>query len=391
MNVLIIPSWYPVDDNKHGQFFRNEAFLISKKFHVTLIFISLSYVRRRSLKSVIKFLFSFERTKYQKFSDGNFVEIISKVELWPNRKGKFPIAEVTNIFQTIMQREKRSFDLIHAHSTLFGGVIAMNLSRFLKIPYIITEHQHMPFLLGERDNSFELFNALNGASIVLAVSKYQRQQLLSFRVDNDIDVIGNYINESVFKFKDGSSQNQIFTILYVAYDGYIKDFQTFITAICLLQYQIPQFQINIITSFNNNQINDLLSRIDNSKIKVNVFFGIDNKKMPLYYLNSSVFVSTSIAETFGVSHVESLFCGIPVVSTDSGGVMDFLNTQNSLILEIKDSEAIAQAIMKIYCEEVIFNPEHLRQSVFQKYSSEFFLESISTIYQKVLNQTNYEN
>jgi glycosyltransferase involved in cell wall biosynthesis len=384
MNILIIPSWYPVDDNKNGQFFRNEAHLVSRWSNVTLIFVSVNYVKRRSIKSLFKFIRFRKKPRLQRFSNENFLEVIITLELWPSKKRSYPINYVTSYIKNFIEYEKLQFDIIHAHSTLFGGIIAKNLSCIWGIPFIITEHQHIPFLLNQINNSDKLVSILNSASKVLAVSKYQKQQLLSFGVNNQIDVVGNFINELVFKLDNEFSSVSIFTILYIAYDGYIKDFSTFSDTIYCLQNLIPQFEVIIITSKNNTNIEKFLRTVDVSKVKVEVFYGINNVDMPPFYHRSTVFVSTSIAETFGVAHVESLFCGIPVISTNSGGIMDFLNINNSIILEIQDSQAIAQAIFQVYIKKKIFDPVQLRESV-NRYSSSFFLEYIYSIYKNLLN------
>ena len=64
------------------------------------------------------------------------------------------------------------------------------------------------------------------------------------------------------------------------------------------------------------------------------------------YLSADVFVLPTIADGFGLVHLEAMACGVPAVTTENcGSVVD--HNIDGLIIPIRDPIAIADAILKI--------------------------------------------
>lgn len=61
-----------------------------------------------------------------------------------------------------------------------------------------------------------------------------------------------------------------------------------------------------------------------------------------------VFVSSSIAETFGIVLLEAMKNGLPIVATRVGGVPDIITSlKNGLLVAKEDPESLAEAILKL--------------------------------------------
>jgi sucrose-phosphate synthase len=63
---------------------------------------------------------------------------------------------------------------------------------------------------------------------------------------------------------------------------------------------------------------------------------------------SGVFVNSALVEPFGLTLLEALACGLPVVATNDGGPKDIIdNCQGGILVDPKDTKSIAKAIKDI--------------------------------------------
>jgi glycosyltransferase involved in cell wall biosynthesis len=73
-----------------------------------------------------------------------------------------------------------------------------------------------------------------------------------------------------------------------------------------------------------------------------------DQEMAEFYRSSDLYVSTSHSEGFSLPPLEAMGCGIPVLTTDSGGIREFCkDRQNALIVPAKDIPALAEGIAQL--------------------------------------------
>jgi glycosyltransferase involved in cell wall biosynthesis len=74
--------------------------------------------------------------------------------------------------------------------------------------------------------------------------------------------------------------------------------------------------------------------------------------IPRVYSSASVFVSSSWYEGFGLPGLEAMACGVPVVTTDSGGVREYaINEETALVVPPRDPRALADAVIRVLGDE----------------------------------------
>ena len=74
---------------------------------------------------------------------------------------------------------------------------------------------------------------------------------------------------------------------------------------------------------------------------------IAHDEVPGFYSRTDVAVFLSRAESFGVSAVEAMSCGVPVVASAADGFSEVLEDGGGIIVPIEDVEAAADAMMKL--------------------------------------------
>lgn len=402
--IVIIPSWYPLKEDKlPGLFFREQALLMQEQFDFRVLY---------GVPKIVNILFlPFFITKK--------TSVYLNLNTPPAGTGfyfyQIPISKLSRVFTfLIRQIEKINYffmikqfkkeyenlikdnwipDLIHAQSTVNGGIIAHALSEYLSIPFLITEHQ--VFLPGNFSNHKRklISKALESANKVLVVSEHQKRQILMNNIDCYPIVVGNFVDDGVFYPKNSNVAKNKFKILFITYDSFIKDNDTFFKALAyLIQHDIIDFRAIIIGgSFSNPE----LTNEENPLYKLAVKYGlikfveilnfVAREDIPEQYNQSDVLVSTSIAETFGVAQCEAMMCGIPVIATANGGIDDFISNKNGIKIPIQDYKALADSIVKIKNREILFDTNEVRNSVLNKYGNKAFSGRLKNIYRKCIN------
>jgi len=140
---------------------------------------------------------------------------------------------------------------------------------------------------------------------------------------------------------------------------------------------------------------DLKLKIKNLKLENRVFFlgYIDHKEIPKYLHSSDIFIRPSLSEGMGISFIEAMAAGIPVITTPVGGIPDFLcDPSNSsgqaptgLFCEVNNPRSIAEKV-KMYLEnnelreKIIANAQKM---VLEKYDWNLIVSKMRNIFHKL--------
>ena len=96
--------------------------------------------------------------------------------------------------------------------------------------------------------------------------------------------------------------------------------------------------------------------------------------------DSRVFLCTSRIEGYGLTGLESLFCGCSLVSTNCRGVLDYASEKSALICDVDDVENLTKCVSKVF-EEDIGEKMHCE---FEKYKNVYDIESSKEKFYEVL-------
>ncbi|PTM58849.1 glycosyltransferase family 4 protein [Desmospora activa] len=161
-------------------------------------------------------------------------------------------------------------------------------------------------------------------------------------------------------FNPGAGQEDIKShhpkvILYIARDpkvGYaLKGYDDFVKSMHLFKQSYEgDFIVHMICTERELPLPGIPHR---------TFQPTDDIEMVELYRAADVFVSTSWIEGFGLPPLEAMACGTPVVTTNSGGVMDFCrHLESAYVVPPKHPEAVATGIRSI-----LSNPNLARRLV----------------------------
>ncbi len=85
---------------------------------------------------------------------------------------------------------------------------------------------------------------------------------------------------------------------------------------------------------------------------------VPHRELPLYLHASYIFIRPSLSEGFGISFIEAMAAGLPVIATNVGGIPDFLTDRvTGLFCEVGSGKSIAEKV------ELLMKDKELKDSI----------------------------
>jgi len=186
---------------------------------------------------------------------------------------------------------------------------------------------------------------LNPSTCISKIVREDLQAKLGSQADPKVIHQGVPIDELVPKANPGAAHNP-FRVLYAGQIHPYKGVKYAVEAVNSLSKRHP-VQLRVAGGGDEAYTKEL-KEIAGPNI---VFLGrIEREDLIKEYQEADAFVFPSVwREPFGLTHLEAMACGTPVVSTDNGGQREFLvHEGNSLLVDPENSHSIADALERLY-------------------------------------------
>ena len=86
-----------------------------------------------------------------------------------------------------------------------------------------------------------------------------------------------------------------------------------------------------------------------------------------------------------VSVLEALACGLPVYTSNCGGVDEIIDEKNGIIYQIKDDQKLALLLLEFIRGDSIYDAEFISKDILEKYGEHAFREKLLMYYRDVEN------
>ncbi len=274
-----------------------------------------------------------------------------------------------------MVKEQGEPDVVHSHFYFMGAILA-SMPKRPACPVVITEHSSKlnkdAALISKLDKKLA-HKAYAYADRVVAVSNALAKKLkTNFSVD--ADVIPDMFN--LPKVEPVAKDDNIFRVVSVGRIVRGKGFFQLVNA--FYQAQIPENSELIIIG--DGPLKDFIQDgLVNGRTRL---VGMKSREEIVQYLQSAdMFALLSQSETFGVSCLEALSVGLPVLVTRCGGPEDFINESNGKLVPVGDMHEAAMAISEMYLRK--YDAEAIKKDCHEKYSSEAVARKLVEYYSSI--------
>ncbi|MEM1041579.1 MAG: N-acetyl-alpha-D-glucosaminyl L-malate synthase BshA [Bacteroidota bacterium] len=261
-------------------------------------------------------------------------------------------------------------DLLHVHYAIPHATSAVLARQILacegiRVPVVTTLHGTDITLVGQ-DASFTpvVTHAINASDGVTAVSDYLRHETHShFDVERDVEVIPNFVDTDRFTrqqkghFKRAIAPNGEKLLIHVSNFREVKRASDVVHVFHRLHEgglngNGPGVKLLLVGDGPDRPATEVLARELGVYGEVR-FLG---KQEPIEEILSvaDVFLMPSGSETFGLAALEAMACGVPVVSTDIGGIPELnLDGETGFLCPLADVDCLTDATRRILTDEAL--------------------------------------
>ena len=322
---------------------------------------------------------------------------------------------ISNIYSFHGMKEIKDFapEVIHIQTEFGVGIFGKIAGELLNIPVCYTYHTmwadyshylnpaHIKAVDLATKKVIEKISKVYGESCseLIVPSAKTAQILKEYGISNSINVIPTGLklnrfaienkNDEIVNFiKEKYNLNDKFVVSFIGRIAPEKSLDLLIDA--MKEIVKVRNDVVLLITGGGPQLDELKLLVKNNKLDEYIMFTgpQDSSLVPSYYQSADIFVSASLSETQGLTYIEAMACGLPVLGRYDknldGVIIDeynghFFNTKDELV------DLILDYASKDLSEIKKNALEHSKQ-----YSSENFYNKIMIAYQKALNHHHYK-
>ena len=270
----------------------------------------------------------------------------------------YPPYELVLASKMVEVSKQRGLDLIHAHYAIPHASAAFTARAILeqeglRVPYITTLHGTDITLLG-RDPSFKpvisfVINQSDGVTAVSESLKRDTEQL--FGVNRDIEVIPNFFCPSHFAIPAKEDLRAALApggepiITHISNFRPLKRVQDVVQAFARVRAAMPAKLLFIGDGPERQAAESLCESLG---VHRDTYF-LGKVKNPIEaLLISDLFMLPSESESFGLSALEAMAAGVPVVASTAGGIAEVVEDGiGGILCPIGDVDALSAAALHL--------------------------------------------
>ena len=270
--------------------------------------------------------------------------------------------------------EPRPYDLIHVHILTRLGVIAWIQKLLHKTPYIITEHWSR-YLPGNDFGGF--FRKLatkivvRNAKLVTTVTGNLAKAMQNHGLKNDnYVVLPNVVNLDMFHISEKKNNTPCKIIHISCFEDKSKNISGLLESLKIVEQKGIDFQCTLIGEGMDFEM--MKQKAESLQLINKVSFTglLEGQKLADELSSGNFLVLSSNYENMPVVILEALASGLPVVSTNVGGIKEMIDDTKGILVEPRNQEALAEAIIKMIETYKNYDANYLRNSVIEKYGYE---------------------
>lgn len=295
-------------------------------------------------------------------------------------------------------REKKP-DLIHVHFLYSSGLAIPELKKTFPCPLVLTIHG-VDFYHTIKQPVLKklLQKSLHSADAIIAVGPQLHKDILDQfpELKLKLHTIHNYVDTSYFspvsndekrtlKSELGLNNNR-FQLFSIANFRYKKGIDLLVDALALANDKVeidlhligrrneePEFEASVLSKIKKNGLQNFHIHGPKPRCSIQKWLqAVDG------------FILPSRNEPFGISLIEAMACGLPVISTKSGGPEVILSGDHGTLVEKDNPIELSDAILKMVAKPDV-NEKEQQRYIQDNFGMERYTKAHSNLYKSLLD------
>jgi len=304
---------------------------------------------------------------------------------------RYPPYDLALATRMLEVREEAQVDIFHVHYAIPHAVSAY-LARSMCggcLNFVTTLHGTDITVVGS-DRSYlrPTRFAIEQSDAVTAVSRYLADEThLMFGVKQQVDVVHNFVDTERFQptghkpWHQRDDEERI--IVHASNFRPVKRVADVVRAFAAIQQEMPARLLLLGDGPDREHALAVAADLGCKQQVEHVGMRDDLEKI---LPTADLFLSASETESFGLSMLEAMSCGVPCVSTDVGGVAEVIGSTGDLV-ELAQPEQMAKAAIAILtnADRHARLAEAARQRAIDCFSTDRIVAQYEAIYERVLS------
>lgn len=202
----------------------------------------------------------------------------------------------------------------------------------------------------------------------VSVSNWLKSQVINTGLVENITTIYNGIETHVFSAE--KLEHNKFRILFITHNW--ESWKALESVLQFAKYLRDDEELTLVGNIYGKKLPNTINHINN----------INNPaEVAKLYNSHDIFISPSIAETFGMTTVEAMSCGLPVIVNNSAALPELISETSGIATDTSHPANIRNAVDFIRQNYNSYNP---RENVLKHFTSAIMADNYANLYQKIL-------
>lgn len=310
-----------------------------------------------------------------------------------------------------IQEQQVSYEMIHANFFM-SALVAMELKRELGIPFVVTFHAlgHIRRIHQGDNDRFPKEritieeNAVKEASLIIAECPQDREDLMKYynAPAEKITIIPCGVNtDELYPVNKSIARS----LLDLPYDEKIllqlgrmvprKGVDNVIRALSMVKCGSTKVRLLIVggDADTAQELTRLQQLAGELKISDKVYFlgQKSREELKYYYAAADLFITTPWYEPFGITPLEAMACGTPVIGSNVGGIkFSVANGHSGALVPPKDPGALANMITALLRSPALLREmsDNAIRRVNKLFTWELVARDLDTVYERIIGDNN---